>query len=529
MPEQNDPLVPADMQDLAGDLLDGIETSLAEQRTAIQQIQQTIEEETLFLEYDEGTKQVKSIEQVREMQFVKFMKYSYDIVAAPPHVKPMMYDPAEEYWKQLETANLASYVYWKILAPKFERFEHSYIYESNKALTMFKKACGEYADAVRQDSHPELIDVQNPNMIQFKNGVYNFDTNEIVPPQPDFWQTVKMDYDLIPTDEKTEAEEWLEFLVGDAVTSLMELIGYCFYRDYNFASIMFFINGKGASNGKNGKSQVLNFIDLLLSNNVAALPLNSFDGKDKFALSGLYTKLANLAGDAPDIYFDSMDALKSASGGDKLTAEFKGQDKFQFRNYAKMFFATNFLPRVKDTSDAVRGRILLVPFIRDLGTPENAKLLRDKFNPHRKTRETPEELGKFAYRAIQAFRKVLDRDESLRAKAFSLTESQLSMLDGYMKDNDSIAQFFEDDDCQYEPTHNDQDRVNGKEFKQAYLEWCEENNFKAYGRYFNNEMSNKGFEYKAASLNGKVQKCFLGIKLKDFTAPQPAAKEELPF
>lgn len=519
---------PADILDHeASDLLAGLPNEVMERKDVTSNLQQIIEDQAVYIDYDDESERPTEIASVHNMNFVDLMTERYQIVASPMHIKPMMYDPNEQYWKQLDTVNLGETLYWQMLAPTLKCFENSYLYTSNKAMKLFQAAAKEWSGYVRQKANPALIDVTDPHYIQFNNGVYNFLTDELEAPTPEHNQTVKMTYDLIKTDEKTEAEEWLEFLVGDAVTSLMELIGYCFYRDYNYAAISFFVNGKGITNGKNGKSQVLNFINEVLSQNASSIPLNAFDGKDKFALANLYTQLANLAGDAPDIYFDSMDALKSASGNDELTAEFKGKDKFQFKNYAKLFFATNFLPRVKDTSSAVRERILLVPFIRDLGTDENMKTLREKFNPNRKKRVSPEELGKFAYRAIQAFHKVLERDEALRSKAFSLTQEQLDMLEGYMKDNDSIAQFFEDDDCQYIPTHKLDDRVNAKEFKKAYLDWCQENNFKAYGKYFNNEMANKGFEHKAAKLEGKAQKCFLGIKMKDFTAPQQ--KEESPF
>lgn len=477
-------------------------------------------------DYDDETEQVTDVKGINYASFIDFMKEYMPAASGRKHPRPIYYDQMEKYWKESQGQRFSLDIFAKMCDVVYS-FELAPVYRKNSGREVLKKACIEYSELTSTQVFDQLIDVKNPNMIQFENGVYNFETNTLVPPQPEYWQTVKMNYDLVPTEEKTEAEEWLEFLVGDAVTSLMELIGYCFYRDYNYASIMFFVNGKGVTNGKNGKSQVLNFISEVLSGNNSSVPLDGFDGSDKFAVSSLYTQLANLAGDAPDVYFDSMDVLKSASGNDELTAEFKGKDKFKFRNYAKLFFATNFLPRVKDTSSAVRERFLLVPFTRDLGTPENMKTLREKFNPNRKKRTSPEELGKFAWRAIQAFRKVLERDESLRAKAFSLTPTQLSMLETYMQDNDSIAQFFDDDDCQYIVTHDDSDKVNAKDFNQAYFDWCDENKFKAYGRYLKNEMANKGFEYRQAKLQGKNQRVYTGIKLKDVELPKQ--RQESPF
>ena len=90
-------------------------------------------------------------------------------------------------------------------------------------------------------------------------------------------------------------------------------------------------------NGSNGKSTLLNMIIQLLGDeNVSKLSLK--DINDKFRLMHIYGKVANIGDDISSQYFEESETFKKLITGQFVTAEHKGQDSVQFRNYAKLFF-----------------------------------------------------------------------------------------------------------------------------------------------------------------------------------------------
>lgn len=493
---------------------------LTEYQNTVKNLETVIQDEVMSIVYDEDTGEPKSA-MVPPERFIEFMDNNYDIVGGAIHPKPMHYDKIDGYWKELQTrsGDVGNAIWANIIHPSLKAFNNDWLYLSmNNVRDSWQKACREYAKLLDCKSAPQLVTRPNPNLIMFQNGVYDFKTNEIRESKPEDYQTIKMDYPLVPTTERTITEDWLELLVEENLTTLMELIGYLFYREYKYAVYTFFINGDKTKNGSNGKSSVLRHIRKLVSDNTSSVSLKDLDGKDKFATSAMYNKLANLEADAPDIFIDSLNTLKTLTGNDSVPAEYKGKDKFEFVNYAKLIFATNHLPRFRDLSEATRSRQLFIPFNTYTEDPEVQKQFRERFNLEAELRESPEELGKFAWRCIQAFRKLLIEQPNAR-NPFTKTEQQEEMVKNYLEDNNTILQYFNDDSCLFELTGNEEDFVPAKGFYTYYYEWCKdpENNMKELNsRSFKKRLEEQdGVKYDRARVDGQQVRVWKGVKQKD--------------
>ena len=116
--------------------------------------------------------------------------------------------------------------------------------------------------------------------------------------------------------------------------------------------------------GANGKSTWLALLTRFLGrHNVAAIPLHKLEA-DKFSVSRLVGKLANICADLPSEHLAGTSTFKALTGGDTLTAEYKFKDSFDLEPFARLVFSANHPPRSGDGSSAFFRRWVVVPFDR---------------------------------------------------------------------------------------------------------------------------------------------------------------------
>ena len=99
-----------------------------------------------------------------------------------------------------------------------------------------------------------------------------------------------------------------------------------------------------------GKSTLLKVLRFMLgAKNCSSETLqNLTDGKDRWAMGNLLDKSANICADLQTVEIREVGKWKTISGGDPVTAEFKGKPKFEFLPYTKFFFACNKPPKITD-------------------------------------------------------------------------------------------------------------------------------------------------------------------------------------
>jgi putative DNA primase/helicase len=73
--------------------------------------------------------------------------------------------------------------------------------------------------------------------------------------------------------------------------------------------------------------------------------------------------------------------IKALTGGDKITARFMRQDYFDYEPTFKLFVAGNHKPRLGGVDEAMRRRLLLVPFLVQIPPAERDPHLARKLEP----------------------------------------------------------------------------------------------------------------------------------------------------
>lgn len=197
--------------------------------------------------------------------------------------------------------------------------------------------------------------------IAFRNGVLDIVTGQMQPVSPDLVITNQIPWDYNPEAYSELADDTLNKLAcGDpAVRSLLEeCIGYCFYRANDYKK-SFMLTGKG----NNGKSTFLDCVKAILGDgNISALDLKELG--DRFSTSMMFGKLANIGDDISDDFLQGSQVaiFKKVVSGNRIKAERKGQDPFEFNPYVKLLFSANDIPRMKDKTGAVLNRLVIIPF-----------------------------------------------------------------------------------------------------------------------------------------------------------------------
>ena len=312
------------------------------------------------------------------------------------------------------------------------------------------------------DLLPNQAKLSNANLIAFRNGVFDLQTEELKPFSPDYLITNLINWDYNPNAYSQLVDHTLNKLAckDSEIRSLLEeIIGYCFYRRNELGKAFILTGDKS-----NGKSTYLYLIQTLLGDeNIAALDLNELG--DKFKTAELFGKLANIGDDIGDEFIPDASVFKKLVTGDRKSVERKGEDPFEFNNYSKMLFSANKIPRMKDQTGAVRRRMIIIPFNARFSPKD------PDFRPYIKYELIkPDYMEYLINLGIQGLKRVLEN------QMFTTSKKVEKELEEFDKDNNPILLFVEEVGI---------DRIENEPQKQVYGEYskfCFENNVKALSR-----------------------------------------------
>lgn len=176
---------------------------------------------------------------------------------------------------------------------------------------------------------------------------------------------------------------WTAFLdrITDSDTELQgflqRYIGYCL-TGVTSEHVFVFAYGTGA----NGKSTFINTIVGIMGDYATVADMSTFIASNNEKHP---TDLAKLRGARLVVAQETQKGrrwdetkIKALTGGDKITARFMRQDFFDFVPTFKLFICGNHKPRLSSVDEAVRRRLLLVPFTVQIPKDDRDPLLPDK-------------------------------------------------------------------------------------------------------------------------------------------------------
>ena len=329
------------------------------------------------------------------------------------------------------------------------------------------------------------------NKIAFRNGVLDIITGEFRDFDPSLVITNKIDWDYVPDAYSEIADKTLDKMAchNTGIRHLLEqTIGYMFYRRNELRKAFILIGDKA-----NGKSTFLDMIKTLVGDkNTSALDLAELG--ERFKTAELFGKLANIGDDIGDEFIANPAVFKKLVSGDRVNVERKGQDPFDFNNYAKFLFSANTIPRIKDKTGAVMDRMIIVPFRATFSVED------EDYDPYIKYKlREPEVMEYLIQVGIRGLREVLaDRQ-------FSVCEEVQAEMEEYAKGNDPALMFFEETE-DYEIFN-----VPTKDVYLKYQGFCALNNVKPVS---NIEFSRKvkkhfGAEIKDKKVKGQKYRIFV--------------------
>lgn len=330
------------------------------------------------------------------------------------------------------------------------------------------------------------------NLIAFNNGVYDLVSGELKPFSPDIVITNKIPWNYVPETYNELADHTLDKLAcsDPAIRSLLEeCIGYCFYRRNELGKAFILTGDKS-----NGKSTFLDIIKAILGDrNISALDLKELG--DRFSTSMMFGKLANIGDDIGDDFLqgNQVATFKKVVTGNRIKAERKGQDPFEFNPFIKLLFSANDIPRMKDKTGAVLRRLVIIPF--------NATFSKDApdYDPFIKYKLIQQDSIEYMIRiGLEGLKRVVTNN------GFSKSDKVQSQLDEYEEENNPIIAFIRDtgvDMIENRPTN---------EVYKRYQVFCADNSMQPMSNIVFSKQINKrlGFETAVAKVGGKSIRTF---------------------
>lgn len=346
-----------------------------------------------------------------------------------------------------------------------------------------------YLDVMIQDS----IKPDDANIIAFENGLYNLVDDSFEPFTHEHIITNKIRWQYNPEAYSEIADDVLNRIACEDKQIRMlleEAIGYCFYRRNELGKAVILTGDKS-----NGKSTFLSMIQNLLGEeNIASLDLKELG--DRFKTAELFGKLANIGDDIGDEFIPNPAIFKKLVTGDRVSAERKGQNPFEFNNYAKMLFSANNIPRIKDKTGAVQRRLIIIPF------EANFSKEKEGFDPLIKYKLQGSETMEYLIQlGIVGLKRILLN------RSFTTSQKVQKQLDEYEETNNPILGFFKE--CEDEDFRIENEPTN-KVYKR-YQEYCLANSLQAMSNIEFSKQVNRilNFQVVDKKINGKKCRIFV--------------------
>ncbi len=327
----------------------------------------------------------------------------------------------------------------------------------------------------------------NPKYIVFNNGVFDLETKELLEYSPKYIIKNKIPHNYNPAAKHELLDKTLnKICCNDKKLRCVieEMIGYTLLRR-NELGKSFILTGDGS----NGKSTLLDLINELLGeDNISSVALKELS--DRFKTFQLDGKLANIGDDISNEYIPDNSTFKKLVTGEKVNVERKGKDPYDFRNYSKLIFSANELPRINDLSGGLKRRLVFIPF--------NAKFSKrdEDYDPFIKDKITTAAALEYLLKiAIDGLYRILNNNSITYSKACD------QVWDEYEAINNPVVSFIDDHKIENESVND---------VYRQYQVWCHESGLKPLSKVvFGKEVRKRGYDSnKTIRIEGKVTKIY---------------------
>lgn len=331
----------------------------------------------------------------------------------------------------------------------------------------------------------------NPNLVVANNGIINMKDKTIIPFSPEYYVTAKNATNYNPKAEKPiingfDVDNWIKSIANydDEIERLLWQIIHAILTPNKIWEKIYILIGDGL-NGKGTFQQLVK--NLLGMNNISALLPDDF--KDKFMISSLIGKVANIGDDIPPNYIGDPSNLMSIVTGDTIQIDRKYKDPMTANIRIGCMFSANKMPNSANKSNGWYRRILPVPFTASFRGKQD-KRIKEEYLADKKVLE-------------YVYKKAIEMD----FESFIKPKASEEMLREYKKDNDYITAFFED--CYIHHGFTEY-AVKVSHIKETLITYMEKNNIKTAKRMpsgkeianYLSELTGENFIHKQKKITG---------------------------
>ncbi|MBI2851739.1 MAG: bifunctional DNA primase/polymerase [Chloroflexi bacterium] len=336
---------------------------------------------------------------------------------------------------------------------------------------------------------------QDKDTLNLVNGLLDTRTRELRPHTPDLLSTIRIP---VTFDDNADCPVIKQFLTDvhhpDDIPTVEEIAGNCLTPDNSMQKAILNVGG-----GDQGKSTELSLLKALLgAENVSNVPWHALE-LNRFAMSALEGKLANIFADLPSTSLNLTSNFKMLTGGDTIGTEKKFGDYYSFVNHAKLIFSANKPPKVTDEdSYAFWRRWIIIDFPNQIAPDKKDPHILDKLT-------TPQELSGFLNMALDGLAR-------LRVNGrFSYAKSVEDTTEYYLRASDPVYAFLQDCTEQSPP-----DYITKDDLYDAFVKYCIEEKLpvtkpNSFGRSLQNQVAYK-IKATRPEVDGKRVTAWQGIK-----------------
>ncbi|MCW6663291.1 phage/plasmid primase, P4 family [Aerococcaceae bacterium NML190073] len=313
------------------------------------------------------------------------------------------------------------------------------VYEANETLISQLIKCVEYRynppiwKHVKEHLRTDVTltsPLQDEALIPVNNGIYDLVSGQLLAFSPKYAITSKIVTNYNPDVQKPsfDVDEWFKSLAcGDSEIQelLWQVINEAINPNYTRKKIGFLIG-----DGNNGKGTFQKLLTCLIgAQNVSTLKPMDFRGTDgtKFKLENLIGKVRNIGDDISSAYVDEVSNLMSIATGDPIPIEIKNGPTYDMALKLFCLFSGNDMPKMRNKSQGLYRRLLLVPFNADFNGEVENPLIKEKYVADKQVLEY------VLYKAI-----------NLRFKKFIEPSAVKKVISEYKKENDYVVAYVDE-------------------------------------------------------------------------------------
>jgi P4 family phage/plasmid primase-like protien len=195
------------------------------------------------------------------------------------------------------------------------------------------------------------------DIIVCKNGTLDLESFEVRDHRPEDYAMGALPFEY---DPGAGAETWNEYLGGHVGVEkwafLQEFAGYCLTTDTSHETAVWLV-GPGGS----GKSTYIEGLSAIMGTRAGQLSLADIE-RSSFALENIVGKTLLTATEQPSMFIKQVDILNALISGEMLKINRKNKAIVDVRSVAKIAWAMNTRPRIREEGNGIFRRLQLVEF-----------------------------------------------------------------------------------------------------------------------------------------------------------------------